>query len=121
MNCPRLLEFQESLANGQRTPALSDLLRRKWNVLRQFKPSSLATCQGRRQQLEVVSFGAVPEARIGGIATVPSAKRICQTLRGREWQHPRRGGIRCKREWPAPCLNQRERGLSKQPQARRRE
>jgi hypothetical protein len=27
----------------------------------------------------------------------------------------------CKRDWPAPCLNQRKRGLSKQPQARRRE
>jgi len=52
------------LANGQRTPALSDLLRRKWNVLRQFKPNSLATCQGRRQQLEVVSLDAVPEVSL---------------------------------------------------------
>ena len=79
----------------------------------------MAACHGHLEQLVVVSLGAVPEGgwdylivaaasarapislireawvpiRIGGIATVPSAKRICQTLRAREGQDPRRSGI----------------------------
>src|SRR6476660_1162151 len=130
MNCPRLLEFQESLANGQRTPALSD-----------WRPATAAA-----SNLEVVSLGAVPEAR-----TINRCRRKRQgpnfsDTRGMGPNKDRRdshGSIRqahlpdaqseggagpttewdkyCKRDVPAPCLNQRKRGLSKQPQARRRE
>jgi hypothetical protein len=46
-----------------------------------------------RAPISLIREAWVP-IRIGGIATVPSAKRICQTLRAREGQDPRRSGIR---------------------------
>src|SRR6478752_7209083 len=146
MNCPRLLEFKRVLRTVREHPpyqtccvgngTFSDNLNRA-----RWRPATAAA-----SNLKVVSFGAVPEAR-----TINRCRRKRQgpnfsDTRGMGPNKDRRdshGSIRqahlpdaeseggaapptewdthCKRDWPAPCLNQRKRGLSKQPQARRRE
>jgi hypothetical protein len=89
--CDALMKYLGTVRNASRRAVRKDADRsRRLHDLR--LGLLIVAAASARAPISLIREAWVP-IRIGGIATVPSAKRICQTFRAREGQDPRWNGI----------------------------